>query len=108
MGCRKNGQIARWTTPTIRYKPRAAGMSEILEIYMTVKQKGAVVIQKSLEEASVCEEGYSWLLSQEETGMLTEGLLATVQVDYKTRVGLRYTTHEKSIDISGSARNEVF
>lgn len=108
MGCRKNGQIARWTTPTIRYKPRAAAVSEILEIYMTVKQKGAVVIQKSLEEASVSEEGYSWLLSQEETGMLTEGLLATVQVDYKTQVGLRYTTHEKSIDISGSARNEVF
>lgn len=110
MGCAEKGggQIARWTTPTIRYKPQAVEMSEVVEIYVTIRQKGQTVLMKSLEDASVSEDGYAWELSQEDTGDLIQNLMATVQVDYKTRAGRRYTTFAKSFDVSGSARNEVF
>lgn len=108
MGHECGGKIARWTTPTIRYKPRSVNMSEISELYLVIKQKGAVIVQKGLEDASVSEDGYTWLLTQDETGQLEENLLATVQVDGKTEEGVRYTTCEKSFVISGSAINEVF
>lgn len=110
MGCagKGGGQIARWTTPTIRYKPQAVEMSEVEEIYAAVKQKGETVLMKSLEDAYVSEDGYFWALSQEETGELIQNLIATVQVDYKTKSGQRYTTFTESFYVSGSARNEVF
>lgn len=110
MGCteKSGGEIARWTTPTITYKPSQVEMADITDIKMTIRQNGQVVLEKGMEAAQIDENGFAWLLSQEETGLLTQTLLLTVQVDYKTEGGLRYTTVPKTFNVVGSAINEVF
>ena len=101
------GVVGKLTTPTITYKPSKVEIGEIVDVRMTVRQKGEIVIEKRLEDAEIGEHGFAWLLSQEDTNKLNSSLLMTVQVDYKTDGGLRYTTIPKSFDVVDSATSEV-
>lgn len=101
------GVIARWTTPSVLYKPSAVEMENIAEIYLTIKQSGISVVTKSLEDADVTEDGYLWTLTQEETSALNSHRSAIIQVDYKTMDAMRYTTIPKQYDIGDSGIQEV-
>ncbi|MBQ7146029.1 MAG: hypothetical protein IJR95_04595 [Lachnospiraceae bacterium] len=103
MGCKSAEKMAAWTTPSIRYKPSQVEMSEVEEIIVIVSQMGKRVLELNKEGAAVSEDGFVWPLSQEETGLLSGTVVATIQVDYKTTSGLRYTTMPKSFDVVSSA-----
>ena len=102
-----NGLVARLTTPAFRYKPSAVDMADITKIYLVIKMNGASVISKDISEASISEDGYTWILSQEETQKLIVGRTAEAKIDYLTNSGMRYTTAPKVYEITDSAINEV-
>lgn len=101
--CGRNGVIGKWTTPSIMYKPSKVEMTDVAEIYVTVSQVGTVVAQYGMEYAQITDEGFIWLMSQEDTAKLKTTMTATIQVDYKTTGGLRYTTVPKVLDVVNSA-----
>ena len=103
----QRGVIAQWTTPSITYKPSKVQMEDVDEIYLTISQTGDEIIQLDKGAASVTEEGFIWLLSQEQTSALSTAKSALIQVDYKTTAGLRYTTMPKSVEVLNSAVKEV-
>lgn len=100
-------QIARLTTPAFTYKPSAVEMNTIVKVFLVIKQNGAPVITKDITQATATEDGYTWTLTQTETETLYSRRNATVQVDYLTNGGMRYTTIPKVYDITESAINEV-
>ena len=55
------------TTPTITYKFKVVDVSEITVAILTIKERGATLIEKDLSDATVGEDSLSWTLSQEET-----------------------------------------
>lgn len=99
--------IARWTTPSILYKPSAVKMNTISEVILTVRQNGAVIIEKEKADAIESEDGYRWELSQQESATLTSGRQTILQIDYKCYDGMRYTTRPMSVDTLNSAKNEA-
>ena len=102
----ENGKIAQWTTPSILYKPSQVEMADVAEIVVVVSQMGNPVITLTGDEANTTEEGFLWMLTQEQTSLLALSMTATVQVDYKTNEGRRYTTMPKTFEVLGSAFGE--
>ena len=106
--CGKNkGVIGQWTTPSIVYKPSKVEMEEVAEIYCTISQMGEEIVRLDKNAAAVAEEGFIWLLSQEQSSLLTTTKTAQIHVDYKTTAGLRYTTIPKTVEVLNSAVKEV-
>lgn len=103
----KNGEVARWTTPSIHYKPREAVPADIVEIELTLKQMGKVVVRMGKDDAQSLEDGFLWHLGQEQTAQLVRTATMFVQIDYKTVNGQRYTTRAQEYVVSDSAVNEV-
>ena len=101
------GEIARWTTPTLWYKPKEAEISEIVAVYAVISQIGRPVIQKSIEEAIIVDGGFLWRFTQEEMGILTQHITGKIKIDYKTNTGDRFTTRAFEYAISGSAVDGV-
>lgn len=98
--------IARYTTPAITYKPSVVEVGNISEIFLVIKQQGFEKLRKSLEDASVSENGFTWLLSQEDTSSLCPNIPSMVQIDYLSGA-MRYTTVPKLYSITESAISEV-
>lgn len=101
------GSIARLTTPAFSYKPSAVSINEIAKIFLVLKQDGVAKVTKTIEDAIVSEDKFTWVLSQEETRILILGKTLLAQVDYLTNGGARYTTAQKTYSITDSAINEV-
>lgn len=99
--------IARLTTPAFTYKPSAVTVSAIAKIYLVLKQDGEAKVTKTLAEATVNEDSFTWLLTQEETQSFTPKKALTAQIDYIASGGTRYTTATKTYSITDSAINEV-
>lgn len=100
-------EIARWTTPSVTYKPSMVEMAEVDEIYLIIKQNGINIIVKDRGDAEETEDGFTWTLAQEESSTLLSRRNAIIQVDYTTETGGRYTTHPKQFEIGDSGINEV-
>ena len=101
------GNIARWTTPTVKYKPSQAEVQTIEEIYLAISQGGTVLIRKGIDEAEKLEDGFSWDFTQEETSLLTNRKAITIQIDYKCFNGMRCTTMPRTYNAINSAIDEV-
>lgn len=84
-----------------------ARMADIEDIELTLKQMERVVVCVGKDEAQTLADGFLWNFTQEQTGMLTCGITMTVQIDYKTTNGQRYTTKEKEYFVCDSAVNGV-
>ena len=97
-------EIARWTTPSITYKPEAVSMENIDEIFLVVKQSGFELLRKSKAEASESTNGYTWTFEQTETALFSDPV--QIQIDYKSGA-TRYTTLPRMYRITDSAINEV-
>lgn len=102
-----SGIIARWTTPSILYKPSQVGVSDIEDIFVALKQRGVTRLVKGIENASVTEDGFLWGFTQEETGLLHKNAQIEVQIDYKTATGQRYTTRPLVLEPMNSAVDGV-
>ena len=99
--------IARWTTPSISYKPSANAAENIAEIYLVIKQRDVILIKKDQTSATINEEGaFVWEFAQGETSVLEINTPASIKVDYKTNDGKRYTTKIFSTSVSDSAIDE--
>ena len=99
--------IARWTTPSVLYKPAQAEVSDVAEIYLVLRQKGEEKLRKSKADASISEDGFLWNFTQEDTGNLTANSTVRIQIDYVTKSGQRYTTRAVMTELINSAVNEV-
>ena len=100
-------EIARWTTPSIIYKPSLVEVADVADICLTIKQLDSSVLEKGMDEATVSADGFVWHFSQEETSLLSTIKNATVKIDYKDSSGERYTTREFGYKISDSGKQEV-
>lgn len=100
-------QIARFTTPAFTYKPSMVRVSDVAKIFFVLWQDDDILVQKDITQATVSENGFTWILSQNETQILVSRKKAFGKIDYLTTSGLRYTTRTKVFEITESAINEV-
>lgn len=98
--------IARWTTPSITYKPSAVSSDEIKEIRLVIEQ-GNLTITKTQDDATIADGTFYWQFTQEETGKLESWKPARCKIDYLTLNGKRYTTQTSNLSVSSSAVDEV-
>ena len=99
-------EIARWTTPSITYKPSMVEIANVDEIYLVIKQNGQELVRKDKADAIIDENGFTWFFTQEETSVLSARVNATIQIDYLCGTA-RYTTVPRPYNITDSAVNEV-
>lgn len=100
-------EIARWTTPSVMFKPSAVPTGQIDKINMYIKLGDNILIQKDKDAATVSDEWFSWPLSQEETSQLERNRTYHIKIDYLTLAGMRYTTSSRCFEVSDSGGNEV-
>lgn len=98
--------IIRGTTPTIEYTFTQVSVGDIVTAYLTIKQKGNIVIEKNLSQAIVGENTLSYRFSQEETLSLQVGT-AYVMHNFVTADGTRGASNEMGIDILQNHKNGV-
>lgn len=98
--------IARWTTPSITYKPSANAASDIAELVLVISQAGVPIIEKDLSTATIEDGAFVWDFAQGETSNLVVGKMASVKIDYLTNDGKRYTTKKFEANVVDSAVNE--
>lgn len=99
-------QIARWTTPSIYFKPSAVDFSTIAKIFITIKYNDREIIRKGIEEASVSSGRFMWTLTQQETSKLIDKTNVMIQIDYICHDESRYTTNPRKYTVTNSAVNE--
>lgn len=75
-------EIIRGTTPTISFTFSDVDITDIDSANMYVKQTGQIVISKSIEDATIGEDGLSFTLSQEDTLLLTSKTSAVIVLDW--------------------------
>lgn len=100
------GEIARYTTPAITYKPSMVEIEYIDEIFLVVKQGNREILRKNKDDASISKDGFTWVFSQTDTAALNSKAISTVQIDY-TSGAMRYTTYPRPYAITESAISEV-
>ncbi len=86
-------KITIGTTPTITYKFKIVDVSEITVAILTIKERGVIIIQLDLSDATVGEDSLSWTLTQEET-LLLGAKTATMMLNWKTEDGTRGASEE--------------
>lgn len=102
-----SGILARWTTPSITFKPSQVTVDQIAEIYITLSQRGTPKLVKGLNDAELTEDGFIWRFSQEDTGILAKNVTVEIQIDYLTHTEQRYTTMPVTYQAMNSAVDEV-
>ena len=98
--------IARWTTPSITYKPSAVAIGDVDQIYMVISQNEVEKIRKSKDDATIGENGFTWGLEQTDTSKLEAKVISYVQFDYLSGTA-RFTTQPRKYTITNSGINEV-
>lgn len=91
-------QIVRGTTPTIIYRFGKVDVANIVVAYLTIKQGGTLLIEKTLSDALVGEATLSWVLTQAET-LSPELGDATCMVNWKLADGTRGVSPRTAISI---------
>ena len=76
------------TTPTITYRFKVVDVSEITVAILTVKERGANIIEKTLSDATIGEDSLSWTLTQEES-LSIGARTATMMLNWVTEDGTR-------------------
>lgn len=94
------------TTPTITYKFNVMDVSEITVAILTIKERGVIIIQLDLSDATVGEDSLSWTLTQEET-LLLGAKTTTMMLNWKTEDGTRGASEEVFIQSAPNHIREV-
>lgn len=98
--------IIRGTTPTIEYTFKTVNVDNIVTAYLTIMQRGVVIIEKDLSQADIGEKSLSYSLSQEETLSLAIGK-ASMMHNFVLGDGTRGASDEVEVDIERNHKNEV-
>lgn len=100
-------ELARWTTPSLSFKPSAEEIANIVNVALVIKQDAKVILEKDQTEAEISDGMFIWNFSQEETSLLKAYKDSTVKIDYTTISGMRYTTRDVTYNILDSGKQEV-
>ena len=76
------------TTPTITYTFKVVAVTDITKAILTIKERGATLIEKDLSDATVGEDTLSWTLTQEET-LSIGAKSASMMLNWKLADGTR-------------------
>ena len=98
--------IIRATTPTIKYRFRIVKVTDITTAYLTIKQNGNTIIEKTLADADVGEDSLSWTFTQSETLQMATGKI-TAMLNWKTVDGTRGASHKSTVAIECNFKEEV-
>lgn len=98
--------IVKGTTPTIVYTFRAVDPSEFVKAYVTIRQNGSVILEKTLRDAEIGDGKISWTLTQEETLDFARGKI-TARLNWKTADGTRGVSTRSVILIEDNEKKEV-
>lgn len=101
-----DGTIIRGNTPTIQYTFDTVKVAEIASAYMTIKQSGNTVIQKTLADATVGINTIDWTLTQQETLSLSNGVV-TVYCDWVLDDGIRGSGATKTYNVTTGGIEDV-
>ena len=94
------------TTPTITYKFHIVSPTELSKAILTIERDESILIEKTLESATIEEDSLSWTLSQEETLSLgTKN--AKMMVNWVTMDGVRGASEETTITGTNNHKKEV-
>ncbi len=102
-----DGAIARWTTPSISYKPLAVTADRIVIIELRIRQAGQDIISKGLSDAAIIDGGFVWDFDQEESGLIARTPPVYAQIDYVADNGRRFTTRPYEFAVFNSAVDGV-
>lgn len=100
-------EIIRGTTPTIQFTFDTISPGDITTAYLVVRQNGADMIEKTLEDATIVEGKLSFRLSQSDTLALEEKPAAYVSLDWLTGDGTRGRSKVYKADVTDSGKDEV-
>ena len=101
------GQIARWTTPAISYKPEKVTSDAVAAIKCVLTQNGVDLVIKTLDDATIVDGRFIWVLTQQESASLSLLRKTYLQFDYLTNMGMRYTTVPREYGMTNSATDEA-
>ena len=98
-------EIINGTTPTITYKFTHVNVSEITKAILTIKKGKNIAIEKTLTEATVCENTISWRMTQAQTLSVLGS--AEVMINWVTSGGVRGASNKTLIIFTGNHIMEV-
>lgn len=98
--------LIKGTTPTFQFTFDVIDPSDITSAYLTVKQGGAIVLEKDISSAVVGDGTISWQLTQYDTLHFSLGKI-TVMLNWLTENGIRGATPEKVILVEDNHKDEV-
>ena len=99
-------KIIRGTTPTITYNFNTIRVANITSAYLTIKQSGRTVLEKTLSDAIIGDKSLSWTLTQAETLAFTEKDVS-IMVNWLLNEGTRGATKKTSIGIEPNYKEVV-
>lgn len=99
-------EIARFTTPSLWFKPSSVEATDISKIFLVLSQDGNEILRKDITQAQISEGRFVWVFSQEDTSLFDSRKVAVAKIDFLSG-SMRYTTREKQYVISESAIKEV-
>lgn len=79
--------IPRGTTPTLTFAYKTVPVETIVEAWLTMTQRGKLVVDKDIETCRKGEDTLSWSLTQEETLAIEVDAEVEIQCRYKTASG---------------------
>lgn len=79
--------IPRGTTPTITFTYKTVPVNTISVAWLTMTQRGEVIVDKDLSTATIGIDTLSWTLTQDETLKINPNAIVEIQCRYKTANG---------------------
>lgn len=98
-------EIIKGTTPTIQYNFSDVNVENITEAYLSIKQNGAVALEKDLDTAIVGENSLSWTLTQQET-LAMQGRVS-MMLNWLLTDGTRGASEKTTVLIDTNYKDEV-
>ena len=97
--------IINGTTPTIQYNFSDVNVANITEAYLSIKQNGAVTLEKDLESATIGQKSLSWTLTQQET-LAMQGKVS-MMLNWLLQDGTRGASEKTTVLIDTNYKDEV-
>ncbi|MBR6390027.1 MAG: hypothetical protein IKS16_01680 [Lachnospiraceae bacterium] len=98
--------IIRATTPTFKYTLKTVKPSDLTKAYLTIKQNGETLMEKTLSEAVVGENYLAWTFTQAETLQMSSSKIMA-QLNWKTADGTRGASRKALMAIDCNFKEEV-
>lgn len=101
--------IIRGTTPSIVFSYSDIDVGDITKAILTIKQKGEIIIEKNLEDATIdgINNTITWFLPQEDTLSLDGKLNAVIVCDWLLDTGVRGRSQVMTANVTEPGINEV-